>query len=293
MAAGMGSRFGGLKQLEPMGPNGELLIDYSIYDAIKVGFKKIIFVIKEENYELFKNTIGNRIEKYIPVSYVFQKIDDIPYYVLYPKTRIKPWGTAQAIYAARKEIKGPFVIINADDFYGSDAFRVASEFIKNKKLNEYGTVGYEAAKTLTLNGTVKRGVLKVDNDNNLESIIECEIQNESNGIKCIPLNGSNNFYIYDKDLVSMNMLIFDESIFSYLDKKIVEFFDNNKENLDKCEFLIPDVLNDAKNEKYANVKVLHTSSTWMGVTYKEDTENVKESLRKLIQNKEYPFVLWK
>ena len=293
MAAGMGSRFGGLKQLEPMGPNKEVLIDYSIYDAIKAGFKRIIFIIKEENYELFKEVIGNKIEKYIPVKYVFQKLEDIPSFVSIPKDRNKPWGTAQAIYSARNEIKGPFVIINADDFYGSDAFKVASEFIKNKKSYEYATVGYEASKTLTLNGAVKRGVLEIDDNNSLKSIIECEIQKENNKIKCVPLNNKEIFYINDNDLVSMNMLILDETIFPYLEKKMVEFFKDNENNLKSIEFLIPEVLNEAHNENYASVKVLHTVSFWMGVTYKEDTEIDKKSLKDLIQNKEYPFTLWK
>ena len=158
MAAGMGSRFGGLKQIEPMGPNGEFIIDYSIYDAVKEGFSKVVFIIKEENYEIFKETIGKRVEPHIDVDYVFQKMEDIPDFVNIPKTRVKPWGTAQAIYAARNNITEDFLVINADDFYGRDAFKVAKEFLESKKDNKYATIGYKAANTMTENGSFKRGL---------------------------------------------------------------------------------------------------------------------------------------
>jgi len=152
MAAGMGSRFGGLKQIAPMGPNDEFIIDYSVYDAIKSGFNKVVFIIKEENYEIFKETIGARVEPHIPVEYVFQKMDNIPDFVQIPKDRVKPWGTAQAIYCAKDAITEPFVVINADDFYGFDAFKVAKEFLDHANEKEYATVGYEAKKTMTENG---------------------------------------------------------------------------------------------------------------------------------------------
>ena len=292
MAAGMGSRFGGLKQIESMGPNGEFIIDYSVYDAIKNGFNKIVFIIKEENYNIFKDTIGKRVEPHIKVEYVFQKMENIPPFVDIPKDRIKPWGTAQAIYCAKDVIKEPFVVINADDFYGADAFKTAKDFIEKSKERCYATVGYEASKTITQNGAVKRGVLKFDENDNLISITESKVLLENDNIKCIPLNNSESFTIAKEDLVSMNMLIFDPSIFSFIEKEMSKFFMDNKNNLETCEFLIPDVLDKVKKEKYANVKVLHTSSNWYGVTYKEDADYVRKSLREVINNGKYPNNLW-
>ncbi len=292
MAAGMGSRFGGLKQIEQIGPNGEFIIDYSIYDALKVGFNKIIFIIKEENYQTFKDTIGKRIEPYIPVEYVFQKIDNIPSFVKIPENRVKPWGTAQAIYCVKDTVKEPFVVINADDFYGRDAFISAKNFLDNHLIKTYATVGYEADKTLTSSGAVKRGILKIDENNNLISITESVVVKDDNIIRCTPLNGKKEFIIKPNDLVSMNMLAFDLSIFDYIEEKINIFFKENEGNLDKCEFLIPDILGQANNEKYATVKVLHTKSNWYGVTYKEDVLMVKKAINNLITNNEYPNNLW-
>lgn len=291
MAAGMGSRFGGLKQITPMGPNDEFIIDYSVYDAIKAGFSKIVFIIKEENYDLFKETIGARVEPHIPVEYVFQKMENIPDFVKIPEDRVKPWGTAQAIYCAKDAITESFVVINADDFYGRDAFMVAKNFLDNANEKEYATVGYEAIKTMTENGSVKRGVIVSDNGN-LVSMTESSIIEEGDKISCSPLSGAEPFYIEKNALVSMNMLIFDKSIFAYLEEKIVDFFKANEGNLEKCEFLIPDMLDQANKEGYAKVKVLHTDATWYGVTYKEDTEYVKSALKKLTKDETYPNNLW-
>jgi len=291
MAAGMGSRFGGLKQVAPMGPNDEFIIDYSIFDAVEMGFDKVVFVIKEENYKIFKETIGSRVEPHIKVEYVFQKLEDIPEYVKIPEDRVKPWGTGHAILAAKKAIDDDFVVINADDFYGRDAFRVAAEFIKNNPNNEYATVGYEASKTMTENGSVKRGILE-QKDGYLTNIVESSIiREDDNRIKCSPLNGSKEFYIEDNDLVSMNMLVLRPSIFGYLEDKMDEFFKNSKD-LSSAEFLIPDVLNDAKDEGFTKIRVLHTDATWYGVTYKEDTEYVRNSIKRLVKNDEYPNNLW-
>ncbi len=292
MAAGMGSRFGGLKQLAPMGPNDEFIIDYSVFDAIKAGFNKIVFIIKEENYELFKETIGKRVEPHIEVEYVFQKLTNVPDFVKIPEDRVKPWGTAQAIYCAKDAIKEPFVVINADDFYGRDAFMVAKNFIENKEDKSYGLIGYEASKTLTENGSVKRGVLELDENGNLNNIVESSIELENDHIKCEPLDGKDIFNIDLDALVSMNMLIFDPSIFPYLEEKMVDFFKENENNLEKCEYLIPDVIDMAKNEGYAKVKVLHTTAKWYGVTYKEDSDKVRKALLNLTNNGEYPNNLW-
>lgn len=292
MAAGMGSRFGGLKQIAPMGPNDEFIIDYSVFDAIKTGFSKIVFIIKEENYDIFKSTIGARVEPHIPVEYVFQKIDNIPDFVKIPETREKPWGTAHAIYCAKDAITEDFVVINADDFYGRDAFQVAADFIKNSKDHEWATVGYEAIRTMTENGAVKRGVLEADDEGRLIQITESSIIEDGEKISCTPLSGSEEFKVEKDALVSMNMLVFDQSLFELLDKKIVEFFKENENNLEKCEFLIPDVLDEANKTEYAVVKVLHTTATWYGVTYKEDTDFVRSNIKRLVEEGEYPNNLW-
>ena len=291
MAAGMGSRFGGLKQIAPMGPNDEFIIDYSVYDAIKTGFTKVVFIIKEENYNIFKETIGSRVEPHFPVEYVFQKLDNIPDFVTIPETREKPWGTAHAIYCAKDAITEPFIVINADDFYGRDAFKVATEFLKSSNPKEYATIGYEAIKTMTDNGAVKRGVI-FTKDGKLDSIIESSMIEDNDKIACTPLNGEEPFYIEKDSSVSMNMLAFDPSLFEYLEEKMIEFFKENSNNLEKCEFLIPDILDQSNKEGYAVVKALKTAATWYGVTYKEDTEKVRESIKKLVEKGEYPNNLW-
>ena len=291
MAAGMGSRFGGLKQIAPMGPNDEFIIDYSIYDAIKEGFSKVVFIIKEENYDIFKETIGSRVEPHIPVEYVFQKLDNVPEFVNIPEERVKPWGTAHAIYCAKDAITEPFLVINADDFYGNDAFKVAADFLNNSKEKEYATIGYEAIKTMTENGSVKRGVI-FTKDGQLDSIVESSIIEDGDKIACTPLNGGETFTIEKDAAVSMNMLLFDPTLFAYLDEKIIDFFKKNEDNLEKCEFLIPDILDESNKEGYATVKVLKTAATWYGVTYKEDTENVRKSVKELVDNNEYPNDLW-
>ena len=186
MAAGMGSRFGGLKQITPMGPNEEFIIDYSIFDALRAGFSKVVFIIKEENYEIFKETIGSRVEKHIPVDYAFQKIDNVPDFVKIPADRVKPWGTAHAIYCAKDKITEPFLVINADDFYGKDAYYVAQKFLETSKENEYATIAYKVKNTITDNGGVKRGVITTI-DNTLKSIIESVITKENNQIIAQPL----------------------------------------------------------------------------------------------------------
>lgn len=290
MAAGMGSRFGGLKQVEPMGPNGEFIIDYSVYDALKAGFSKVVFIIKEENYDIFKNTIGKRVEPHMPVDYVFQKMEDIPEFVNIPETRVKPWGTAQAIYAARDKITEPFLVINADDFYGRDAFMVAKDFLESDRENKYATIGYKAKNTMTENGSVKRGVINSENGN-LKSITESKLEYVDGKIMATPLEGGESFEVNPEDLVSMNMLTFDLSIFPFLKEKMDVFFKEHEGNLDTCEFLIPTELGKAVDEG-REVKVLDTNATWYGVTYKEDTPEVKEALKTLTLKNEYPNNLW-
>jgi len=193
MAAGMGSRFGGLKQIESVGPSGEYIIDYSIYDAIKSGFNKVVFIIKEENYDLFRNTIGKRIESKIKVEYVFQNYDNVPKEFKIPEGRVKPLGTAHAVLCAKNVINGPFVMINSDDYYGYDAFRVISEYIDNN--NEIAIVGYKVTNTLTENGSVKRGVITTDKNSVLTKIVESSVIGNDGVIEATSLsNGEKNNY---------------------------------------------------------------------------------------------------
>ena len=290
MAAGMGSRFGGLKQIEPVGPNGEFIIDYSIYDAIKAGFDKVIFIIKEENYELFKETVGKRVEKYIDVDYAFQKMDDIPSGYDYTN-RSKPWGTAHAVYSCRDKVKGDFIIINSDDFYGRDAFIQASKFFHDNQSGDYALVGYKVSNTLTDHGAVKRGVCESD-DGYLTKLVESSIVLENGVITASPLDGSEKFDIdYDR-MVSMNMFCFRDDLFPYLGEKMVRFFEDNKSDLSQCEYLIPDVVYQAIEEGRVRVKVLTTTSRWYGMTYREDLEELKKSIYGLVEDGEYPSDLW-
>ena len=292
MAAGMGSRFGGLKQIEPFGPNGEFIIDYSIYDAIKAGFNKVVFIIKEENYDIFRETVGKRIEDKVKVEYVFQKLENIPDGYHLPESRVKPLGTGHAILASKNVINEPFAVINSDDFYGRDAFLVVANFLKSTSSNSYGLVGYQVKNTLTENGSVKRGVCS-SNNGYLTGIIESSIENKDGVIIASPLDGRDSFTMNSNDLVSMNMLGFTPTLYSYLEKKLVEFLDKNRNDLSSCEFLIPDVLTDAINESYATVSVLSTTAKWEGVTYKEDKDGVVKAIRKLIDEGVYPEDLWK
>lgn len=292
LAAGMGSRFGGLKQIEPVGPNNEFIIDYSVYDAIRAGFTKIVFVIKEENYQLFKETIGNRISNKIKVEYVFQKLDDLPNGYKLPKDRIKPWGTAHAILSAKDKIKENFAIINADDFYGSKSYELISNFLKeNNNPNTYALIGYKVKNTLTDNGSVKRGICKT-HDNYLDSIIESSIIKEDNKIIATPLNKKDSFTVLPDSLVSMNMLGFTPSIFPLLEENFSKFLDINKDNILNCEYLIPDMLEKSIKDNYAKTVVIETTSKWEGVTYKEDKEKVVSAINKLIKEGKYPYNLW-
>ena len=301
LAAGMGSRFGGLKQIEPMGPNGEFIIDYSIYDAIEAGFTKVVFLIKEENYDVFKETIGARVEPHIKVEYAFQKNDNVPMFYEELKDRQKPLGTAHAILCCNEKVNEPFMIINADDFYGKDSFKKGAEFLKSIKEevpHQYGMVGYLVKNTITENGAVKRGVCDIQ-DGYLTGLIESSVERLEDGrIQATPLDETiDKFMVDENDTVSMNMLLFDSSIFKYIEGKFPGFLEKNKDKLDKCEFLIPDVLFDSINEGFSTCKVIPTTATWYGVTYREDAPAVRESIKQLVKTKEdedkdYPLHLW-
>jgi len=288
MAAGMGSRFGGLKQTEKFGPNGEFIVDYSIYDAIRCGFNKVVFIIKEENYELFKETVGSRVENHIKVEYVFQNLDNVPSKYNIPSERIKPLGTAHAVLCTKGIVNEDFVVINADDFYGYDAFKVASSYMDSNK-NDIAIIGYKVKNTLTENGSVKRGVLKLK-DGKLNSIIESKIEVIDNKIICEPLSGEDSFEADDNTLVSMNMIVFPKDFINYIESDFINFLNNA--DLLKDEFFIPSVVTKAINNNDYNVIIKETNSKWVGVTYKEDTPNVKNYIKEQIQNKVYKEDLW-
>ncbi len=288
MAAGMGSRFGGLKQLEPVGPNDEFIIDYSIYDAIKAGFNKVVFIIKEENYDIFKETIGKRVEPHVKVEYVFQNNDNIPSkYQELLKMRVKPLGTAHAILCAKDKINEPFAIINADDFYGRDAYLKASTYLSNIKDNHYGLIAYRLGNTLTPNGSAKRGVCKVNENNELITLVESSTELVGDLVKVSPLDGSPSFETSKDTIASMNMLLFTPSLFKILEEKLPIFLENNIDNLEKCEFLIPIVLNECVKDKKIIVDVVETNANWYGVTYKEDKELVVSAIKEMINKKIY------
>lgn len=295
MAAGMGSRFGGLKQVEPVGPNGEFIIDYSIYDAIKVGIDKIVFIIKEENYDLFRKTIGKRIESKVKVEYVFQKIENIPKGIQFPNERIKPWGTSHAILSCKDVVKDNFIVINADDFYGYESFKLVFDYMKNIPDDSYhfSMAGYIVKNTLTVNGKVKRGICLTDKDNYLKIITESSIGYEDNRLIAERLDNQKKVGVTEEQLVSMNFFGFTPKIFNYLEDNFRAFFEKNKNNLEKCEYLIPDSIQEMIDQGICDLKVLKTPAIWHGVTYKEDKEELVASINKLIDSGVYPSNLWK
>ena len=288
LAGGMGSRFGGLKQIEPMGPNGEFIIDYSIYDAIRAGFTKVVFLIKEENYEIFKETIGSRVEPHIHVEYAFQK-DHLPEGYDYPQDRTKPYGTGHALLCVKEYVQGKFVIISADDFFGYDAFKKAADFMREN--NDFCVVGYKIGETLSDTGTVKRGVC-MEKDGYLTGVIESKATKEGNVVHCEPLSGDTPYDVELNHPVSMLMFGFTPMLFDELEEQIIPFVEANKDDLSTCEFLLPDVLDEMiKNDK-VKIKVLPTTAKWLGVTYKEDAPEVRDAIQRLIDKGEYPLHLW-
>lgn len=295
MAAGMGSRFGGLKQIEPIGPNGEFIIDYSIYDAIKAGFNRVVFIIKEENFDIFKETVGNRVSNHIKVDYVFQDINNVPEGFSVPEGRVKPWGTSHAIMSCCGVVNEDFIVINSDDFYGRDAFVEAMNFLDEREkanANEYAIIGYKVANTLTENGSVKRGVCEVEN-NYLTSIIESKVEKVNDKIVASPLDGRDAFEVEANSCVSMNFFAFTTDILDYLKDNFAKFLEKNKDNIETCEYLIPESVFDKMKEDGTQVKIVPTKAKWYGVTYKEDKESVVNAIKNMIASGEYPENLWK
>lgn len=291
MAAGLGSRFGGLKQLTPVGPSGEFIIDYSVYDAVRAGFNKIVFIIKRELLTDFKETIGDRISKHVAVEYVFQDNNILPanYSV---GNRIKPLGTGHAVYCVKDVVNEPFAVITADDFYGKDAFIEAASFLKSNANNpkKYGMITSPVINTMVQDASVKRGICQVS-DNKLVNIIESSVEFEGEDVIATSLNTGDKTKIDPYTPASLSYFLFQTSIFNYLEKELVTFLKKNKENLDTVEFFLPDVVAAAIKDG-CSVSVYNVKSNWHGMTYQKDLEEVKSAIATLINKGDYSNKLW-
>lgn len=296
MAAGIGSRFGGgIKQLEPVGPNGEIIMDYSIYDAIEAGFNKIVFVIRKDLEAVFKEVIGNRIERVIKVEYAFQEKDDLPAGFCVPENREKPWGTGQAILACRDVVNEPFAVINADDYYGKDSFKTLHDYLVQDVVipGKYNIsmVGFVLGNTLSDNGSVTRGVCETDSEGNLVAV------NETSGIvktaDGAAVQKDDNLVSIDvSSRVSMNMWGFEPEFFKELEEGFVTFLSSLQPEDIKNEYLLPTIVDGLVKTGRAQVKVLESKDKWVGVTYKEDKPAVVESIRGFIAEGRYPEKLY-
>lgn len=292
LAAGIGSRYGGLKQMDRVGPSGETIIDYSIYDAIRAGFGKIVFVIRREIEDDFKEAFIDKLSDKIEVDYVFQEIDMVPPGIEVSENRKKPWGTAHAILVAENKVKEPFAVINADDFYGSKSFQTVAEFLKgNQSESEYSMVGFQLNKTLSEHGQVARGVCEENSEAYLEGVVErTNIVKSPEGIMFTD-EKDQPVYLSGFETVSMNFWGFQPSVFAHLNSYFAKFiaeFGNDP----KKEFFIPIMIMDLIHKGIARVKVLQSGEKWFGVTYKEDKEAVMQKLREKVDSGEYPESLW-
>ena len=297
MAAGIGSRFGtGIKQLATMAPNGEIIMDFSIYDAKKVGFTKVVFVIRRAIEKEFKEVIGNRLSKVMPVEYVYQELEDLPEGYLLPEGRVKPWGTGQAILACKNVVKEPFVIINADDYYGKEAFIKLHDFLisenENKEKMNLAMAGFSLKNTLSENGAVTRGVCVADANGYLKKVIETTgIQIVDGKIQCD--NAEVSKWITSDTMVSMNMWAGYPDFLQYIDEGFSGFLDKLNDNPQKKEYLLPNIVAELLEKRAASVKVLGTSDRWIGITYKEDIEPAQKGFSLMIEKGLYPVNLWK
>ena len=297
MAAGMGSRYGGLKQIDPVDREGHIIMDFSIYDAKKAGFEKVVFIIKKENEKDFKDAVGRRIEKVMDTAYVYQELDSIPEGFAVPEGRVKPWGTAHAILCAAGEIDSPFAVINADDYYGRSAFEKIYQYLTTHEDDEkyrYTMVGYRLINTVTDNGYVSRGVCALNEKNELVSVTErTRIEKRGSGVAYSEDGGSSWKEIDGNTLVSMNMWGFTESILEEIRSGFPAFLKKGlAENPMKCEYFLPSVVSDLLSAGKASVAVLESEDKWYGLTYKEDKPAVTAAVQKLKDSGRYPERLW-
>ena len=295
LAAGIGSRYGSLKQLDQIGPSGETIIDYSIFDAIRAGFGKVVFVIKKNIAKEFGDVFSEKLKGKIRVDYVFQEIDKIPAGISYSEDRQKPWGTGHAVLMAAEKIKEPFAVINADDFYGRGSYQALADFYSGwtqEKGDSYCMIGYELSKTLSEHGSVSRGICKADGSDFLQEVTErTKIERDTNGIAYIDESGRSS-YLEEQTTVSMNFWGFTPTFFKHLESGFMEFIHANA-NSPKAEFYIPTVINNLLKRKMASVRILPCSDQWFGMTYREDRELVVSRIRELIEMGIYPANLWK
>ncbi|MDD8031809.1 MAG: sugar phosphate nucleotidyltransferase [Acidobacteriota bacterium] len=298
MAAGIGSRYGGLKQVDSVGPNGELIIDYSLYDAWRAGIEQVVFIIRPDLEEIFKEKIGFEAEKHFKVSYVFQELDQgLPPGFKVPEGRTKPWGTGQAVLLCRPAISGNFLVINADDFYGFEAIKNLADYMRQVKDEpahyNYALVGYHLGNTLSEHGHVARGICQISDDGYLIDLRErTRVQKFSDGIKYTE-DGQNWHLLSPDDIASMNIFGLTPSIFSELEERFTKFLADPRVNQSKSEFYIPEVIGSLAREEKAQVRVLTTKDRWFGVTYQQDRPWVKKGLEQLIKEGRYPEKLWK
>ena len=292
LAAGMGSRYGGLKQMDPFGPSGETIIDYSLYDAIQAGFGKVIFVIREHFRDDFKNLFGPKLEGQIAVEYVAQELDELPEGYSVPEGREKPWGTSHAVWVTRHVVNEPFAVINADDFYGKSAYQTIADYLRqSQEENEYSLVGYRLDHTLSDHGTVNRGVCKVDDNDFLVDVIETlKIEKKDSKIEYPNPDGSTGMLKPD-DVVSMNFWGFTPPFFKQTEEYFKMFLDRHGHEM-KSEFFIPLIVSYLIDNNIAKVRTLYSDAEWFGVTYREDKPFVVQRLNQLIAKGEYPLNLW-
>ena len=297
MAAGMGSRYGGLKQMDPMDQTGHVILDFSVYDAMLAGFEKVIFIIKKENEEVFKECVGDRIAKRMQVEYAYQELDALPDGFEAPEGRQKPFGTGHAVLCCKDKIDGPFAVINADDFYGRHAFQVIYDYLSQPKTGEiyqYVMVGYIMENTLTENGHVARGVCQIDDEGHLVEIHErTRIEKRDGETAYTEDDGATWVTIPKGSTASMNMWGFEQNLLDELEKRFPAFLQENLEkNPLKCEFFLPSAVQQLMEEKKAVVTVLKSEDRWYGVTYKEDKETVMKAIADFKANGVYPDKLW-
>ena len=294
MAAGMGSRYGGMKQVETMDPQGHIIMDFSIYDAVKAGFGKVVLVIKKENEEQVRRAVGDRISRSIPVAYAYQELGDLPEGFSVPEGRVKPWGTGHAVLSARHEVDGPFAVINADDYYGAEAFDLIAKYLcglqDDGRENEYAMVGYVLRNTLTENGTVARGCCEVDEGGFLTGITErTKIRKSGEGAEYSEDDGLTWTAISPDSTVSMNMWGFSGSFMKTLEALFPEYLEEHlRDNPLKCEYFLPYAVDRKLSEGSAKVKVLTTKERWYGVTYREDKEDVVAAIARMKAEGKYP-----
>ena len=294
LAAGIGSRYGGLKQVDPVGPNGEAIIDYSIYDAIRAGFGKVVFVIRESFAEAFSNSFSKKLEGKIETAYVFQELNNVPDGIEYTSERKKPWGTGHAVLVAKDVINEPFVVINADDFYGHSAYKKIGDYldsVTDSEIPDYCMVGYGLQYTLSEHGYVSRGVCETDKNNYLKTVIERTHIEKVDGNILTELDDGSKMKMTGKEVVSMNIWGFTPSYFDFLEKYFEAFIRQNAGN-PKAEFYIPFVVNELIKTGKAKLKVLESKDLWFGVTYKEDKELAVRNIAGLIKKGVYPEKLW-